>query len=488
MLKMVDVEYIRKKRYIEGWSIRKISRQLELSRQVVRKALKSSEIPNYKQKQARVYPVMDKYSGVVKQWLKEDEQAPRKQRHTAKRIYDRLVTDYGFSGVESTVRRYVAQMRPKAKEVFIPLSAQWGEQAQIDWGEAEVKIAGQMVTAHLFCLRLRASGVAFAWAAPMEKIEAFFEGHRKAFEWLGGVPEVCLYDNLKTAVMKILTGPHRQEQKMFCSLRAHYLFESRFCRPAQGHEKGAVENLVGYVRRNALVPVGEFASWETLNAHLLEWCERDRERLPAQWQAESAHLGDLPRDGFRCSVTRLAPVSRLSLVTIDHNWYSVPCQYVGRALRVEVFTQRIEVWDCQQLVANHQRCFGRKQYRLELLHYLAALERKPRAVLNALVINQLPVVYATARAQLCQGSVDGYREFAAIVLLHKEFPAQQVRQALEEAMARGCLQACVVKQILLNRNAKDLPLPINVPPALAEAKVSEPNLALYDHLIEEVAI
>lgn len=485
---MVDIEYIRKKHFVAGWAIRKISRQLSVSRQSVRKALASADPPRYRLSGPRPCPVMAPFHDLIRSWLAQDEQAPPKQRHTARRIYDRLVEEYGFAGAESTVRHYVARLRPKVPEAYIPLQAQWGQQAQIDWGQAIVYIAGSQVVAHLFCLKMRASGVPFAWAAPTEKLEAFLEGHRRGFEWLGGIPRECLYDNPKTAVVRILAGPERQEHAIFSSLKAHYLFDSYFCRPAQAHEKGAVENLVGYVRRNALVPVPEFPSWEALNGHLLKWSERERNRLRERWVKEQAGLLPLPSQPFRCALTRLVPVSRLSLVSFDRNRYSVPCHYVGRNLLLGAFTDRIEVWDCKERVAVHQRCYQRGELVLELEHYLPALARKPRAATHAAVVNQMPAIYARVREQLCQSHPQGYREFAAILLLHQEFPATAVAMALEEADKRGCLQAAAVRQLLLNQMAPAYPKPVSVPAGLAAMKVALPNLSQYNSLLTKVAL
>lgn len=188
MIGMVDKEFIRKKYLRNKWSIRKISRQLSISRQTVRRALKDADPPQYHLSELRPSPVMDPFRKIILAWLKEDEQAPRKQRHTARRIFHRLRDEYGFRGSEATVRRYVARLRPKTPEVMLPLAADWGQQAQVDWGQAKVYIAGEPKVAHIFCLKMRASGVPFVWAAPTEKLEAFLEGHRRAFEWLGGVP------------------------------------------------------------------------------------------------------------------------------------------------------------------------------------------------------------------------------------------------------------------------------------------------------------
>jgi transposase len=241
---MVDKEYIRKKHLIEGWSIRKISRNLSIARQTIRKALKNSDIPQYNLTKMRPSPVLDPYKQIILNWIEEDKSAPHKQVHTARRIYDRLVDEYGFTGGESTVRRYVRQLKQSSVEMFIPLAASWGEQAQVDWGRAKAYIAGKLTEVCLFCLRMKASLVPFVWAFPTEKLEAFLEGHRLAFKWLGGVPETLIYDNPKTAVTRILKGPIREEHKVFSSLKAHYLYDSDFCNPASGNEKGDRKSVV----------------------------------------------------------------------------------------------------------------------------------------------------------------------------------------------------------------------------------------------------
>jgi transposase len=486
VLSMVDVEFIRKKHLVEGWSIRKISRQLEVARQTVRKALVSAELPRYRLTKPRPSPVMDPYRAVITQWLTADASAPPKQRHTAKRVYDRLVAEYGFTGAEPSVRRCVAHLRPRPHEAFVPLTAGWGQQAQVDWGQATVRIAGAPVVAHLFCVRLRASQVPFVWAAPTEKLEAFLEGHGRAFAWLGGVPAECVYDNPKTAVVRILAGPAREEHRHFASLRAHYLFDSLFCRPAQGHEKGAVENLVGYVRRNALVPVPDLPSWDALNAQLLAWCEGERTRLASAWTLEQAGLRSLPVQPFAAALTRLVPVSRLSWIRVDLNRYSVPCAYVGQTVRVALTTHTITVWAGADPIAIHERRHGRGETVLVLEHYLPVLARKPRAVSHAAVIAQLPPIYQAVRDQLCHGRLDGYRDFAAILLLHREFPAPVLEVALEEAHRRGCLGATAVRQLALNHTAPGRPPLVAVPPALQRLTVAPPDLAQYNTLLTEV--
>jgi transposase len=480
---MVDIEFIRKKHFVDGWSVRRISRQLRLARQTVRKALQSAEPPRYQREHGPPRPVIGPFEPVIRRLLEGDLKAPPKQRHTARRIYDRLVAEHGFTGHETTVRRAVARLRPKTPEVFVPLGVGWGQQAQVDWGQALVRIAGQPVVGHLFYLRMRASQVPFVWAAPTEKLEAFLEGHVRAFAWLGGVPATGLYDNPKTAVVRILAGPNRQEHEVFSSLRAHYLFESVFCRPGEGHEKGAVENLVGYARRNALVPIPDVASWDELNAYLLAWCERERSRLADRWVQEAAALRPLPQMAFRPALTRLAPVSPSSLVRVDQNRYSVPGRYVGRTLLVRVFTDRIEVWDSGVLVAEHARCYERGQTVMKIEHYLPTIARKPRAATHAAVVEQMPPIYGQVRGRLCGTHIEGYRDFAAMLLLHMEFPAEAVQAALEEAWDRDCLSPSAVRQLVINSLAPPTPDPIALPPDLAATTVELPDLTSYDALL-----
>jgi transposase len=300
VLGMVDVEFI-KLRARDGWSIRETARRTGWSRQAVRKALAApSAPPRYERRAPRPSPVMGPYLELVRQWLSDDESAPRKQRHTARRIYDRLAGEHGFAGSEVTVRKAVARLRGKHLEVYVPLEAPWGQIAQADFGGAVVTLAGKRTEVALFCLRAKASKVPFVVAYPTERLEAFLAGHVEAFAFFGGVFCELWYDNAKTAVARILSGPAREEHERLSALRAHYLFASGFCTPGRGNEKGSVENLVGYVRRNALVPyTRSFATLAALNDHLRAWCERERARHDEAWRVERAALQELPRSPSR---------------------------------------------------------------------------------------------------------------------------------------------------------------------------------------------
>lgn len=489
MLGVVDIEYIRRKHYVEGWSIRKISRQCLVSRQVVRKALKSSEPWKYTRKVDKPCPVMDPYRSVIAQWIKDDERAPRKQRHTASRIYHRLCDEYGFRGSESTVRRYVrrvrAELEPSHVDPFLVLEADPGEMAQIDWGTAQVNLCGIRTTVHLFCMRMRYSKVPFVWAATNERLETFMEGHVRAFSWLGGVPQRIVYDNLTTAIKKILSGHDRELSERFVVLRSHYLFDAVFCNRAAAWEKGTVENLIGYVRRNCLTPMPSVDSTEELNSLLSEWCETERRKHSDEWTLELNGLRKLPKEALRACISKLTVVfNKQSLVTYERNRYSVPCEFIGQPVRIDAFTDRIEIYSRDRLIACHSRNYGRNHTSLQLEHYLTALEQKPYAVMNASVVRQLPEPFHQAWEILCRQSPERYRELVSILQLHSEYSREQIAGAVRKCLRAGCLGFREVKQLLLNEHdyrarASSTGLPASV--ADVVVPVSDPSS--YDVLM-----
>ena len=219
----------------------------------------------------RILPIID-------QWLEDDLHTWQKQKHTAARIFRRLEDEYEFKGSESNIRKIVSQRKKKLQEAFIPFEFQIGHQFQFDWGEADIILQGRTQRVYLFCIQLSASRLRFVRAYLHGKQEAFLDGFVHAFEFFGGVPTEGLFDNLKTAVVKVLHGRDRLEQEAFLALQAHYLFKAEFCNVRSGNEKGRVEGTVGYVRRNALVPYPEVQNMDELNEYLLDWCMRESEK------------------------------------------------------------------------------------------------------------------------------------------------------------------------------------------------------------------
>lgn len=469
---MVDKEYIRKLYFVKGLSIREISRRLGHSRVTVRKMLKDSDIPRYQRRKPTPSPVMDPFREVIQKWLDEDEKLPKNQRHTAKRIYTRLVEEYGFKGAESTVRRFVSRLRKEPKECFVLLDASPGEQAQVDFGHGLVVIAKEKVRVSLFCMKLKYSQVPFVMAFPTEKLEAFLEGHVKAFEYFGGVPKEGLYDNASTQVVKVLSGPHRKEHEVFSALRAHYLFDSSFCQPGKGNEKGSVEGLVKYARRNTLVPLQEFGCFEELNEHLLRWCEKEKRRHKERWEEEKEALIPLPKSRF-CSANMLAvKVNSYSLVNVDRNRYSVPASCVGKTLLAKVYVDKVEIVENERVIASHKRSYKRGETSLKIEHYLPVFEIKAHAVTHARVIRELPPVFQKVRKTLQKKGMSWYKEYVRIIMLLKNYSLKELEEALERIIDPTFEKVCEI-------------LPSKLPD-VREIETSKKELNKYDTLLKKV--
>ena len=256
---------VRRSVYVEGLSERAAARRFGLARETVRKMLRDSVPPGYRRAQPVRCPKLDGFTGVIDQILGDDQQRPKKQRHTAKRIWERLRAEHAFTGGYTIVKDYVRAKTLGGQEMFVPLAHPPGD-AQADFGEALVVIAGVACKAHYLVVDLPHSDDGFVKAFPAETTEAFCDGHNAAFGYVGGVPRRIVYDNTKLAVARILGDGTRQRTPVFSELQSHYLFDDRFGRPGKGNDKGKVEGLVGYARRNCFVPIPRCASWDVLNA------------------------------------------------------------------------------------------------------------------------------------------------------------------------------------------------------------------------------
>ena len=277
---MYEVEIygrVRRAVRVEGKSQRAVAREFGLSRETVGKMLQYAVPPGYQRQQPIKRPKLGPWVGVIDAILEEDKSTPPKQRHTAKRIFERLREEHGFTGGYTIVKDYVRESKVSGQEMFVPLTHAPGE-AQGDFGEAQVVIAGVEQTAHYQAFDLPHSDDGFVQAFPSETTEAFLEGHVRAFAYWDAVPTRILYDNTRLAVARILGDGERKKTRAFSELQSHYLFADKFGRPGKGNDKGKIENLVGYARRNFMVPIPHAASWEELNARLEADCRRRREQ------------------------------------------------------------------------------------------------------------------------------------------------------------------------------------------------------------------
>jgi transposase len=504
MISVEDREKIRRAYFIENKSQRQIARELGHSRKTVRKAIESAEPTTYTVRKPRPAPVLGPYKARIDELLAENEGLPRKQRYTGYKIYEDIQSD-GYTGSESTVRGYIAQRRreKKKRKVYIPLEFDPGADAQADWGEAVAIIAGEQVTVQLFVMRLCYSRRLFVMAFPTQKQEAFFEGHVRAFHHFQGVPRRISYDNLKAAVQRVLEGRNRREQETFVVFRSHYLFESHFCTPGQGHEKGRVEEGVGFSRRNFMVPIPEVASFEELNAHLLAGCLADDQRrvdrqevtVGEAWEAEKPYLLPLPERGFECCVTRSVTLNPYSQVEFETNRYSVPTDKAYHNLVLKAYPFRVDVLYLEDVIASHPRCYDREQDVLEPLHYLPLLAQRPGAFEHAKPIRRWregwPPVYerllAHLQAQWPGGR--GVREFVRILKLHHDHPDDLVARAVEQALEYGCAHADGVElclRQLLDPRPLTLPIDLSDWPELVGVGCQAPDLGCYDRLLERV--
>ena len=393
---------------------------------------------------------------------------------------------------------YIAQRRREKRrpKVYIPLEFDPGADAQADWGEAVVEIAGERLTAQVFYMRLCYSRKLFMMAFPAQKQEAFFEGHVRAFHYFGGVPHRITYDNLKAAVQKLLAGHTRQEQQAFVALRSHYLFESHFCTPGQANQKGGVEHSVGFGRRNFMVPIPQAASFAELNAWLLERCREDDARqvdgqtltIGEAWQLEQPLLLGLPARDFRCCASKPVSLTPYSQVEFDGNRYSVPADQAQANLVVRAYALRVDILYQDKVIASHARCYGKNQDIYDPLHYLPLLEQRPGAFQHAKPLRRWratwPAVYEQLLARL-QAEGDGIREFVRILKLHQEYPPRLVEEAVTQALAYGCPHLDGVRLCLRQIMHPELAMPrldLTDQPQLGIA-IELPDLHRYEQLL-----
>ena len=382
--------------FIDGESQRQIAKRLGISRQTVKKYCEGAAHPDARKFYERL---PDTITEDVKQFIlacfnEDKEDHLKKQKHTSKRIYDRLVEERNFSGAESTIRKAVKELKEDQAippQAIMPLSYEPGEATQIDWGEVTVYMNGEKTKLYTFCGRLCYSCDIFVQVFKSANEEAFLEAQQLMFSFFGGISKRIIFDNAKVAVKEGF-GLYAKPQNKYRSFSAHYAFDLDFCNPAKGNEKGLVENLVGYSRRNFLVPVPRVSSIDELNQKLWNECLKYRETHKVQnrnnsvnimYQEELRCLNAIPMFRFDTSKTVVASVDDYSTVRYEKNYYSVPVKYLRKEVTVKGYGNYLSILYQNTEIANYIRCYfsGKTEYRLE--HYIDLLERKPRSVFNA---------------------------------------------------------------------------------------------------------
>lgn len=505
MTRVEQFEDIRRDRRLEGTSIRTLAKKYRVHRRVVRQALASATPPPRKETTRRA-PVMGPYEATIRAWLVADQDAPRKQRHTARRVWQRLVREQGASLAESTVRDAVRRIRTEIGQpgtvATVPQVHEPGHEGEVDFGEFFAVIAGVTMKLWLFSLRLSASGRACHRAFPTQAQEAFFAGHVDAFERLGGVPGRIRYDNLKPAVARVLLGRDRIESERFILLRSHYGFDSFYCHPGieGAHEKGGVEGDIGWFRRNHLVPVPTAASIAELNEMIAAFDEEDlarvidghRATIGVEFAAEASALSALPTEDFDVARHVSARVDAKARVCVRQCRYSVPVSFIGSRLDVAIGASEIVVSAKGTVVATHERLVERGAESLCLDHYLEVLVRKPGALAASVPLAQAraarafgPVhdaYWAEARRQL--GDAKGTRALIDALLLARTLPRDAVVAGMSAALAL-CTVVPEVVAIEARRAAGERRAEVTPLTSLAGDERPAPNLAAYDALLAE---
>jgi len=510
MIGMDQYELIRTASRVYGKSIRAIAREYGHSRKTIRKALAGLE-PRYRRKKDPHCPRMDPIAKTVEAWLQEDRSQPRKQRHTARRIYTRLVEEHGFKGSENTVRRWVRQCKSRlgfgSHQAVVPLDPECAQEAEVDWGTAHVRMAGEDLKVKILCMRSRYSGKSFVCAYPWERQEMFFDGHIRAFDFFGGVFPTLVYDNLKTAVLRILKGKSRIEQNHFVKFRSYYTFNARFCNPAKGQEKGGVEGLVGFSRRNFMVPIPEVTDFTELNDFLLKRClahgqgiiagREDTRTIDERHDQEQTRLLQRPPKPFDNAKPVKVRITPYQTAQVDRNRYSVPTAYVGRWVWAHVDCDRIRIYCDQKKIADHPRLFSNSKWQIDPQHYLDLIVQRVGAFESARPIRQWRRSWPEQYEQILSilrkrlGDNKGTRDFVRILQLHQDFPETEVESAVSEALQYSSYSYDAVKHLLLSNKRKPVYVTALDPdtiPGITDRFISDSDPSRYDALLTGGAV
>lgn len=476
---METIVKIRRLHYSEGETIKGISRKLGLSRNTVRKVLRSGETKFVYERTRQPRPMLEEFIADLEKWLKEDEDAPKRRRRTIRKLHQGLKKK-GYIGSYDAVHHYIriwrAERRIKTGNVYIPLEFSPGEAFQFDWSEEEVVLAGEVTKIKVAHIRLCYSRHTLLVAYPNERLEMVQAAHRRAFAFFEGVCQRGIYDNMKTAVTEVRKGKERVFNEQFLQLCAHYCYEPVACTPAAGWEKGQVERQVGYIRQNFFTPLKEAASLEELNEQLEKACvdwakthphpEQKDKTIWQMYESEKPFLrpDPLPFNGYKVEWTT---VNSCALVRYETNAYSVEASYAHESVEMRVFADKIIIAKKGKVIGEHERSFKRHQTFYDPLHYLSVLERKPGALRNGAPFKnwKLPSSLANVKRAL-KAYKDGDKQFISLLLAIKTHGLEEVSQACSLALKQGSCNKTLIFNYLENQSLrhsqKETPSPLNL--------------------------
>lgn len=499
-------EHIRKDYFSHKKSIRQIARNYGLHRRQVRQALSNAMPPDRRRSERCRTVLLPFHQQQIDKWLDDDIKAPRKQRHTGKRVYERLSEGYKYLGSEVTVRNYVYQKRKElgvGAKAYVPQMHIPGEEAEVDWYEASVDFPLNREKVYIFQMRACFSGREFHMAFSRQTQQSFLEGHIAAFDYFGGVFKNIRYDNLTSAVKKVLRGRKRIETERFIVMRSHYLFESIFCLPGiQGaHEKGGVEGGVGRFRRSYFVPVPQVENIDELNQLLLNGCKKDDGRtiigksqsIAAAWQIEAKKLLSLPDETFAAADIATPKVNSKSLIAVKGNYYSVPVIYVGQSVEAQVNSETITIMKQGKIIGEHSRSYGQHQIIAELAHYLPLLKYRPGALPGSIALHQArkngkwPNIFEKYWHALIvkYGKHDANKQLVDLLWWARDYANDTIEKLLIKAMQLGCYQVDSIKALMRQQTtaAKVEPLDAELLGNLICYDRPESNISNYDLLL-----
>jgi len=476
-------------------SRREAVKKYNLNFRTIQKVLQSAEPPEHRKKVERDKPVIGPFIPIIHEILDADKKVHAKQRHTGKRIFDRLRGEHDYEGGITAVRDEIRRYKQKSAEVFMPLAHPPGE-AQFDFGQAQAIYRGREIKVMFCVMSLPYSDAFFCQAFPRECTETFQEGHVRAFDFFGGVPRRISYDNTKIAVAKIVGRRGKTPTREFLRLQSHYLYDHHFCLVRRPNEKGHTEGLVGFSRRNFMVPIPEFDDFEEFNRKLAEDCRKDLERkLRGKTGTKSELLEEdrramlpIPDNRFEARRVSTGQSNSLSLVRFDRNDYSVPTQYAHREVILVGSLDRVRIVADSHVIAEHVRDWESENVHYDPVHYLALLERKPNSLDFGKPFEQwdLPEVFAVLRRRLeSEGGSDGRREFIKILRLLEKHKPGELAAAVDRALEIGAMTVDVIRILL--QEGQESPAKIfrlDGRPQLQDHNIPEPHISKYNDLIQ----
>lgn len=459
MILMESAMKLRHRVVAQGESIRAVSKETGLSRNTVRKYVRNSDAPSYKQSDPRPRPKLQAFEARLREMFEADQHRPSRERRTAQKLYEQ-VSEEGYAGSYATVRRFVRELRGERSGLdggFIPLAFQAGDAMQFDWSEEYVVLGGVRQKVHAAHFRLCHSRKPFVVVYPRESQEMVFDAFIRAFAFYRGIPCRVIIDNPKTMVTKVKKGKERDYHDRFLALLNHYVVEPVACTPASGWEKGQVEKQVQDVRGQLFTPILSFNDMDELNAWLLLRSEEQGSRSHPEQKDKSINdmytqehdllrAVGLPFDGYAEKQVRARSTC---LIQYDCNRYSVPARYAGKPVTIRAYAERVVVICNHEIIAEHRRCFEKNISLFEPWHYVPLLERKPGALRDGapFVGWQLSDAMEKIKAHYLAGK-GGDREFIDLLLLVPEHGIDAVQVACELAVEQGVLRLSAIINLI----------------------------------------